>query len=66
MVAGVSALRGRFCSAYIDGITDQYGSLLFVQPPPGLRASSPSADTLAHRQREAQAKLHLMQGLGKT
>lgn len=62
-VTGKSALKGRFSSAYLDGIQDLYGSLLFPQPPPGLRPSSPSADTLAQRKMAAQAKLRIMQGM---
>ncbi|GFN93147.1 LOW QUALITY PROTEIN: histone-lysine N-methyltransferase mll3, partial [Plakobranchus ocellatus] len=57
-LTGLSALRGRFASGYLEGIEDKYGSLLFPQPPPGLRPSAPSAKQLAQRQ---QAKLRLGQ-----
>ncbi|RUS74026.1 hypothetical protein EGW08_018225 [Elysia chlorotica] len=57
-LSGVSVLRGRFCSGYLEGIEDKYGSLLFPQPPPGLRPSAPTAKQIAQRQ---QAKLRLGQ-----
>lgn len=61
---GVSSLRGRFCSAYLDGIADLYGSLLFPQPPPGLRPIVPSTEPLAQRQIATDSKLKMVPDLG--
>lgn len=60
-LTGLSDLKGRFCSAYIDGIQDMYGSLLFPQPPPGLRATVPSAQELAQRQAADGGKVRIVQ-----
>ncbi|XP_059154742.1 histone-lysine N-methyltransferase 2C-like isoform X4 [Physella acuta] len=63
-LTGTSSLKGRFCSAYIDGIEDLYGSLLFPQPPPGLRATVPSAEVLAQRQLANESnKLRMIPGI---
>ncbi|KAH9514339.1 Histone-lysine N-methyltransferase 2C [Bulinus truncatus] len=60
---GISALKGRYCSAYLENIEDMYGSLLFPQPPPGLRPTPASAETLAQRQLASEAKIRMMQGI---
>ena len=62
-ITGVSSLKGRYCSAYLENIEDLYGSLLFPQPPPGLRAKTPSADL--QKQLATQAKLRMLQGMGR-